>query len=49
MILNVQYCLCFTKVCEMGAIFDKNSFILGMILDVLKNFFSRVEGEIKFP
>ena len=33
----------------MGAIFDKNSFILGVILDVLKNFFSRVEEEIKFP
>ena len=30
-ILNVRYRLCFTKVCGMWDIFDKNSFTLGMI------------------
>ena len=38
--------LCFTKVCEMGGIFDKNSFILETKLNVLKNFLLRVEREV---
>ena len=40
-ILKVQYLLCFTKMCEVGKIFDKNSFILGTKIIVLKN---SVEG-----
>ena len=47
MILNVQYRLCFTEVC--GGIFDKNSFILGAKLNVLKNFLLRAEREVQFP
>ena len=42
-ILNIQYRLCFKKVCEMGEIFDKN---LGPKLNVLKNFLLRVEREV---
>ena len=37
-ILNVQHLLCFTKMCFMGEIFDKNSFIFGKKLNALKNF-----------
>ena len=48
-ILNVQYRLCFTKACEMGGIFDKNSLFLGTKLNVLKNFLLRVEREVQFP
>ena len=40
---------CFTKVCEMEGIFDKNSFSLGPTLNVLKNFLLRVEREVQFP
>ena len=47
-ILYVQCHLCFTKVCEMGGIFDKNSFILGTKLNVLKNVLLRVEREVQF-
>ena len=46
--LNVQYRLCFTKLCEMEEIFDKNSFILETKLNVLKNFLLRVEREVQF-
>ena len=49
MILNVQYRLCFTKVCEMGGIFDKNLFTLGTRLNGLKNFLLKVEKEVHFP
>ena len=47
-ILNLQHRLCSTKVCEIGGIFDKNSFILTAKLNVLKNFLLRVEREVKF-
>ena len=36
---NVQYRLCFTKVSEIGGIFDKSAFILVTKLNVLNNFF----------
>ena len=36
-ILNVHNRSCFTKVCGMGRIFDKNSFILGMKYSFLEN------------
>ena len=32
-----------------GRDFDKNSFILGTKLNVLKNFLLRVEREVQFP
>ena len=48
-ILNVQYRLCFTKVCKIGRIFDKNLFILGTKLNILKNVLLRVEREVRFP
>ena len=35
------------RLCEMGGIFDKNSFILGTKLNVLKNFLLRVEREVQ--
>ena len=38
-----------TKVCEMGEIFDKNSFYFRKKLNVLKNFLLRVEREVQFP
>ena len=41
-ILNVQYRLCFTKISEMGGIFDKKLSLLGTKLNVL-NFLLRVE------
>ena len=47
-ILNLQHRLCSTKVCEIGASLDKNSFILITKLNVLKNFLLRVEREVKF-
>ena len=44
--LSVQYSLCFTKMCQIGRIFDKNPFILGNKLNnVLKNLLRRVEKE----
>ena len=49
MILNVRYRLCSITVCEIGWIFDKNSFILRTKLNVLKNFLLRVEREVQFP
>ena len=49
MILNVQYRLYFTKVCEMGGIFDKSSLTLRSKLIVLKNFLLMVEREVYFP
>ena len=48
-ILNVQYRLCFTKVCETGWIFDWNSFNLGTKLNVLKNVLMRAERKVYFP
>ena len=33
----------------MGEIFDKNSFILGPKVNVLKNFLLRVGREVQFP
>ena len=50
MILNVQYRLSFTKVCEMGGMFYKIHF-LGTKLNVLKNLLWGVEREVKeqFP
>ena len=33
----------------MGGIFDKNWFILGTKLNVLKNFLLRVKWEVQFP
>ena len=47
--LDVEYRLCFTKVCEMGGYFYKNSLILGTKSNVLKNFLLRVEREVQFP
>ena len=44
---NVQYRLCFTM--EMGGISDKNSFILGTKLNVLKKLLLRVEREVQSP
>ena len=51
LILNVQYRICFPKMCEMvwGAFFDKNSFILETKLNVLKNIFLKVERKVSFP
>ena len=48
-ILNAQYRFCFTKVREMGRIFDKNSFALGTKLNELKTFLLRVDREVHFP
>ena len=39
----------FNKDVQNGGIFDKNSFISGTILNVLKNFLLRVEREVQFP
>ena len=41
-------CLCFRKVCEMGRIFDINSFILGTKLNVLRNFLLKIEKKNSF-
>ena len=41
--------LCFRKVRKMGGIFDKKIFILGTKLNVLINFWLRVEREVQFP
>ena len=49
MVANVQYRLCFTMVCEIGGISDKNSFILGTKLNVLKKLLLRVEREVQSP
>ena len=47
--LNVQYRLFFTKACKMGGIFDKNLRILATELNMLKNFFFRVDREVRLP
>ena len=44
-ILNYQHRSSFPKVCKMGEIFDKNSFILGAKLNMLKNFLLRISLE----
>ena len=46
-ILNVQHLLCFTKMCFMGEIFDKNSFIFGKKLNALKNFLLMDERKVE--
>ena len=40
---NIQYPLCFTKVCKVRGIFDKNLFILETKLYALRNVLLRVE------
>ena len=44
-----RYRLCSIKMCEMGKSFDKNSFISGTKLSVLKKLLLIVEREVQFP